>query len=640
MLLLFVGLNVLRMRSFRSFDAQRRRKSLHSTIKRVVLSHIQMVSIVLGLSVSWPTLMVDVLQTVSSVASFSEGVNGFECLYKDVDHSQFFNGVLVFTAIGPLLFAGIIALYWFVLVKWVGALKCGSHIISGSICPTRNQATARASATQTAAATPATIPSHSNKMTYTDADAFISSTVILWFLALPSLLQIGSGSLKCWKVGGTYYLFIDLEKKCYVDEHLWYSLLVACPMIFFYGGILPGLFLLRLHRAGSARLTDPSLMLRWGMLHSGYREEKFWWEAVVLLRKYCIILLVTFDNRGEFQIHIALGILILALHFHDSQHPFGHRHIDPSNAILHRYEMASLLILLFMLWCASFFSLGLCIREPGWCQFMVVLILGSNFLLVGVLVLVFVKAFCERNHLDDKIASFVHRTSGLGRKSSAVLAGGGGGDTGGSNGEVKISEELQERVNTKPKKKRRLSSRELMTLEMTNVGSTAHHLYEDKEVIDMSAVNPMLKNKKNKNNGRKNWKTLKKVLKTDEFKEMRKSKVRRLSNIIKTRQRNEGVAKKEEEDELDNIDVLKDADGRRYSYNKQTGISLWLDGDPEVELEVKGQRKEQEEPQEEGKSQEETSQNELEIEIDEASGRRYSYNKQTGISLWLDGDNK
>jgi hypothetical protein len=221
----------------------------------------------------------------------------------------------------------------------------------------------------------------------------------------------------------------------------------------------------------------------------------------------------------------------------------------------------------------------------------------------------------------------------LGRKSSAVLAGGGGGGTGGSNGEVKISEELQERVNTKPKKKRRLSSRELMTLEMTNVGSTAHHLYEDKEVIDMSAVNPMLKNKKNKNNGRKNWKALKKVTKTDKFKEMRKSKVRRLSNIIKLRQQNEGVAKKEEGDELDNIDVLKDADGRRYSYNKQTGISLWLDGDPEVELEVEGQK-----PQEEGKLQEETSQNELEIEIDEASGRRYSYNKQTGISLWLDGD--
>jgi ribose 1,5-bisphosphokinase PhnN len=52
-----------------------------------------------------------------------------------------------------------------------------------------------------------------------------------------------------------------------------------------------------------------------------------------------------------------------------------------------------------------------------------------------------------------------------------------------------------------------------MTLEMTSVDSTAHNPYKDKEVIDISAVNPMLKNK-NKNNGRENWNKLKKVLKS------------------------------------------------------------------------------------------------------------------------------
>ena len=83
--------------------------------------------------------------------------------------------------------------------------------------------------------------------------------------------------------------------------------------------------MLRLRRAGPTRLTDPSLMLRWGMLHSGYREEKYWWEIIVLLRKYFVILLVTFDTRGEFQLHLALGVLIIALHVHDAQHPFGHR---------------------------------------------------------------------------------------------------------------------------------------------------------------------------------------------------------------------------------------------------------------------------------------------------------------------------
>ena len=127
----FVVLNVLRMRSFRTFDAERRRKSLHSTIKRIILSHLQMVSIVLGLSVPWPQLLKNVLNAVSSVASFSEGINSFECLYQDIDHSDFYNSILAFTAVGPLLFVGVIAIYWFGLVHCFGPLKCGSQIQSG-----------------------------------------------------------------------------------------------------------------------------------------------------------------------------------------------------------------------------------------------------------------------------------------------------------------------------------------------------------------------------------------------------------------------------------------------------------------------------------------------------------------------------
>ena len=199
-------------------------------------------------------------------------------------------------------------------------------------------------------------------------------------------------------------------------------------------------------------------------------------------------------------------------------------------------------------------------------------------------------------------------------------------------------------------KKRRLSSRELMTLEMTSVGSDVHHPCEDTEVIDMSAVNPMLENKNtNKNSGRKNWNKLKQALKTDNFKEMRKSKVRRLSNIMKTKQQYELDFHKEGDDDSGNIDVLTDADGRRYSYNQATGECLWVDPVMEVvgEGEMKGEMKEEmkgetqeekQEPQEEKSQGETTSQNELEIEIYEESGRRYSYNKQTGISSWIDDE--
>ena len=119
----------------------------------------------------------------------------------------------------------------------------------------------------------------------------------------------------------------------------------------------------------------PPLDVAVGHASFRYRSSKFWWELVVLLRKYSIIMLVTFNSKGEYQLHMALGIVMVALHLHDSQRPFGHRHVNPTNAVLHRYEMGSLLTLLVMLWCGGFFSLNLCQTENDWCEFMVVVVL-------------------------------------------------------------------------------------------------------------------------------------------------------------------------------------------------------------------------------------------------------------------------
>ena len=604
MFILFVGLNTLRMRSFRSFDAQRRRKSLHSTIKRIMVSHIQMIGIVLGLSVPWPQLMEEVLQAASSVGSFSESVNGFECLYNDVDHSKFYNGVLVFTAVGPLFFAGCIGLYWFVLVKWFKVLKCGSQIKSGSLCPKQNQA---------AEATTANATTTARKVTYTDADAFISSAVLLWYLTLPSLLQISTSAFKCWEVGGKDYVFIDLEKSCWKGDHLLYALLVAFPTIVFYGGILPGYFMFRLHLVGPSRLTDPSLMLRWGMLHSGYREKKFWWEIIVLVRKYLIIVLATFNNRDEFQLHLVLGILILALHLHDSQHPYGYKHVDSSNAILHRYEMASLLILLFMIWCASYFSLGFCNRQEGWCSFMVILVLGGNFVLFGVLLVMYVKEFCKRNHLGAKISKIVRlRLSG---SSMNML-------TEGSTGEVKLSEKLSVKVDTK--KKRRLSSRELM-LEMKYIEPNKS---KDETATNLSMLNPMRTSnpsvtkrtsESNNNNERKHWDTLKDSITS-------RNKVRTGGGSKRRAKRLPTVMKAMKEKE---IEVLQDeVSGRRYSHNMTTGETKWIDLDEEVKaaeinIEVEDLSNEKDL---------------IKVFVDEETGRRYSWNVKTEETKWLDDD--
>ena len=128
-------------------------------------------------------------------------------------------------------------------------------------------------------------------------------------------------------------------------------------------------------------------------------------------------------RKSDYQVHLALGIIIVALHLHDSQRPFGHRHVDPTNAVLHRYEMGSLLVLLGMLWCAGFFSLDLCHTQHGWCDCMVVVVLVGNFLLVGVLMAMFVKEWCKRKKLDQKILQMIEKRRSSRRSSSAEVGG-------------------------------------------------------------------------------------------------------------------------------------------------------------------------------------------------------------------------
>jgi len=572
-----------------------------------------MVSIVLGLSVPWPQLLKNVLITVSSVASFSEGINSFECLYQDIDHSDFYNGVLVFAAVGPLLSAGVIALYWFGLAHHFAPLKCGNRIQRGGGAGSKtNGPTTKTKATtketkETQTTETKTTKKRGKRVTYTNADAFISSSVLLCFFVLPSIVAIGTTFLRCYDVGGKLFVYIDLEKECHQGQHLFFSLLVAWPMILFYGALLPGSAMLLLHRAGAARSTDPHLMLRWGILHSGYRSSKFWWELVVLLRKYSIIMLVTFNSKGEYQLHMALGIVMIALHLHDSQRPFGHRHVDPTNAVLHRYEMGSLLILLVMLWCAGFFSLELCQTENGWCEFMAVAVVVSNFLLLGVLLAMYVKEWCKRKRLKMKISKMIEQKkikkalgsrSVVGRKNTRGKLRGrspddlADRDLEGVDGEVKTNSVFSP---TQPaaamaQKKRRLSSRELM-IEMSS-----QHLQTNTQATTEAEGGEEGEAKDGE--GREGGGEVTVTLGVNPMHATRgkaaTQRIKRLSKVIKARQNEAGG---------DGGDDAIHVDGE--------------DGKMQVELEIEAA---------------------VSMHVDEETGRRYSHNAATGHTQWLFDD--
>jgi len=406
----FIALVVLKLRSFGrrsehrahrriTFDPARRGKTTHSTLKRILLTHAQTIALVLGLTVPWPTLMLDALSVFSAISNFSENANGFQCLNNEgeADLAGFYYAVLVLSSLLPIGALGVLAVYWFGIVPHCGGGetgRCRGNRLTCGVAVTRN---------------PAQTPAH--LFVPSTTDMFISSSVLMWFLLLPSLVRTGFGVFGCTIIGEPAatepgkprYFQVDLEEECSGERRSLFAALVGAPMLLMYAAIVPLAIILRLRwAANAARLDDPSLMLRWSLIYSGYTKEKYWWELVVLFRKYFVIFVSTFVPSEQHQLQLVLGLFIVAAHLHGTNKPFGDD--SASAALLHRYEMMSLVVLTFFVWCGVYFSLGneACSRHAGWCTFLTLLVLVSNSVLLVMMTGKFCTAWCARKRVAER----------------------------------------------------------------------------------------------------------------------------------------------------------------------------------------------------------------------------------------------
>jgi len=418
----FIALVVLKLRSFGrssghrahrrvTFDPARRSTTTHSTLKRILLTHVQTIALVLGLTVPWPTLMLHALSVLSAISNFSDNSNGVQCLNNDgeTDQAGFYYAVLVLSSLLPIGALGVLAAYWFGILPRCGGGETGS-------CR-GNRLTCGVAVTQNPAQTPAHlfVPS--------TTDMFISSSVLMWFLLLPSLVRIGFGVFGCTiigepaavepgKPGKPEYFLVDMEEECSGERRSLFAALVGAPMLLMYAAIVPLAIILRLRRAANAaRLDDPSLMLRWSLIYSGYTKEKYWWELVVLFRKYFVIFVSTFVASEQHQLQLVLGLFIVAVHLHGTNKPFGD---DSASAnLLHRYEMTSLVVLTFCVWCGVYFSLDseACSRHAGWCTFLTLLVLASNIVMLVMMTGKFCTAWCARNRVAERLRDLQSKSS-------------------------------------------------------------------------------------------------------------------------------------------------------------------------------------------------------------------------------------
>ena len=172
------------------------------------------------------------------------------------------------------------------------------------------------------------------------------------------LVKIALSSLKCIKVGDQRYLMADLEEPCFEGRHQTNLILLTVPQIILVVIGLPLLSLLVIIR-NTHHVKKYNFRIRYGLLYLGYRENREWWELIVVFRKVCIVAIGTFGTMFgavDLQAFLALLVIFGSILLHLIFKPF-----DTSikeMLLLHQLEFAALAFCWFTFWGGLLFYLG------------------------------------------------------------------------------------------------------------------------------------------------------------------------------------------------------------------------------------------------------------------------------------------
>ena len=174
------------------------KKAEHSTMKRTLLTHLQMLSIVMSLTVPWPTAVRNILTFVSSITSISAQASSIQCTTsgEELTFATIFYLTLICSVLLPFVMMLVTFLYWFVCVPRCKVLSCGRKLTRSPMCPQRNPFRVEQRQEQqqvppptqsiapAAAATPSRI-----SVTHSTRDGWIVTNVLLVYTISPSIVK-------------------------------------------------------------------------------------------------------------------------------------------------------------------------------------------------------------------------------------------------------------------------------------------------------------------------------------------------------------------------------------------------------------------------------------------------------------------
>ena len=251
-------------------------RAIHATLKRILLTHMQVVAMVATLNVPWPRDFLNMVSVFSATSSVSQHMSALSCemtKYSDPvgkEANLLYSQTILLVCLPPVTIV-FMFVYWVVLVPYLKCLGCFRPLRASPICNCFVKSKAHKQETQKASLPEESIhdemaravreaeEAHQKssvldeqktkknrkglKRQYTIStgmddnllmstrDAWSFSLSLCFYIIYPTLVRFPFALFQCRNIGDEYYLERDLQENCNGSRHQTYVFLLAIPAL-------------------------------------------------------------------------------------------------------------------------------------------------------------------------------------------------------------------------------------------------------------------------------------------------------------------------------------------------------------------------------------------------------------------------
>ena len=272
-------------------------------IGKVLASHMQLVAMAATFPLEWPSSVRGLFSVFDFASSAGESALSFACVFAAGRENTtvsgtsgvFYSQALVQAALPPLC-----AFACWVYYRWKAHKQ--------------RQQYRRTIAVETARPTADEQDHFYRAVKKKFKQNIVVSMIVILFLLQPVITKVSLRFFTCKAVGEKKYLEADYSVECWQSSHIMWALLLGAGMVVCYSFGIPGMagtLLYRLKRDG--KLMEKRQV--YGFLFVGFKEDYYYWEVVIMLRKlfFAFIAVVLRSFGEDIQAVTALGFLTLCL---------------------------------------------------------------------------------------------------------------------------------------------------------------------------------------------------------------------------------------------------------------------------------------------------------------------------------------